>query len=387
MLQALKLVLIVSNKIRTIYQARSPGPFSNLATQRFGVRWCMIASGIVATLGQAISFFTTDHYFLFISYGVMTGIGLGGSHLPALYSVGLYFEKHRYVVTAMAFAGGATSVMIAGPLTNFLNESLGWRGTCLINAGMCMQIIVAGALQRPMRLNDRKSKVTLREIFAMHLFKEPKMSLYTLNTFLWSQGLMIVLVLSIDYAVSTGVPRTQAAWLMTTMGICTVIVRVVIAFIGHVPHATAWIFNIGSIAHGACGVLLLACNHIIYYHVILGAFGISYGIKIAVLAMLTMDMFGLHNFLAVYSMQMCAIGFGSMIGIPLAAWAYDVTGSYVVGFVISGILVMGAVVLFFIVMHLEQKEHKQGRDKLENNTGEYITPVMQEMLSEQVTSI
>ncbi|XP_014663737.1 PREDICTED: monocarboxylate transporter 4-like [Priapulus caudatus] len=363
------------------------GPFSNLATQRFGVRWCMIVCGIIAALGQAISFFATDHFFLYLSYGVVTGIGLGGSHLPALYSVGLYFEKRRYVVTALAFAGGAVSVMIAGPLTNYLIANVGWRGTCLINAGFCLQIVIAGALQRPKHIKNVKNRVTLHKIFAMHLFKDPKMSLFTANTFLWSQGLMIVLILSIDYVVSMGVPRSQAAWLTTTMGICTFVVRLIIAFVGHVPTATTWMFNISSIAHGACGVLLLAWNNIVYYHIIIGIFGLSYGIKIAIVAMLTMDMFGLHNFLAVYSIQMCAIGFGSLLGIPLAAWAYDISNSYITGFVISGVLVLVAVILFFIVMYLEHKEHKKGKDTLENKEVECTTPALQEPSSEQAPSI
>lgn len=177
---------------------------------------------------------------------VSAGIGLGGSHLPAVYSIGLYFEKHRYVVTALAFAGGASAVMVASPLTEFLIEHIGWRGTCLINAGFSLQIVIAGAVQRPVHLTGRKEKLTLRDIFALYLFKDLKLTLYTLNTFLWSQGLMIVMVLTIDYAVSTGVSREEAAWLMTTMGICTVAVRLVIAAIGHVPHATRWMFNMGK---------------------------------------------------------------------------------------------------------------------------------------------
>ena len=49
------------------------GPLASIMTNRFGHRNIVMLGGILTTIGMCISAYATDIYFLYFSYGVITG--------------------------------------------------------------------------------------------------------------------------------------------------------------------------------------------------------------------------------------------------------------------------------------------------------------------------
>lgn len=76
-------------------------------------------------------------YFVEITYIFLSqGIGFGMIYMPAVLTVGFYFEKWRALATGLALCGSGVGTFAMAPITEKLNESLGWRGTMLVTAGL-----------------------------------------------------------------------------------------------------------------------------------------------------------------------------------------------------------------------------------------------------------
>src|SRR5690606_42152237 len=57
---------------------------------------------------------------IYISYGVVMGIGLGIGYLTSVKTLMLWFDKHRGLATGLAVAGFGLAKVIASPLMEFL---------------------------------------------------------------------------------------------------------------------------------------------------------------------------------------------------------------------------------------------------------------------------
>lgn len=67
---------------------------------------------------------------------LLQGIGFGMIYMPAVLTVGFYFEKWRALATGLALCGSGVGTFAMAPITEKLNETLGWRGTMLVTAGL-----------------------------------------------------------------------------------------------------------------------------------------------------------------------------------------------------------------------------------------------------------
>lgn len=91
-----------------------------------------IAGSALAGASFVVAFFATSIEFLYVFIGVLGGIGFGLVYVPAVVAVGFYFEKRRALATGIAVCGSGIGTFVLAPLTTWLLEQYGWRGTLLI---------------------------------------------------------------------------------------------------------------------------------------------------------------------------------------------------------------------------------------------------------------
>ena len=66
---------------------------------------------------MALSTAATSIAVLYLTVGVLTGLGFGLIYLPAIVSVSIYFEKKRAFATGIAVCGSGLGTFIFAPLT------------------------------------------------------------------------------------------------------------------------------------------------------------------------------------------------------------------------------------------------------------------------------
>lgn len=144
------------------------GPIGSIFTNKIGCRNTIIFGSLIAALGFFISFFVKNFFLLYISIGLIVGIGFGLIYVPAIVSVGYYFEKKRSFAIGIAVCGSGFGTFIFSPLNRILLNNYGINGAFLIKSAIVLNLIICGIVIRPVpiepsEINKRKKKMQLKE--------------------------------------------------------------------------------------------------------------------------------------------------------------------------------------------------------------------------------
>ncbi|XP_070533830.1 monocarboxylate transporter 12-like isoform X4 [Ptychodera flava] len=268
--------------------------------RKLGHRKIVIIPGFVASCGILASSFATELYHVYISYGIVTGIGLGLTFTVAFEMISIYFKRRLKIAVGMALAGVGAGQLILSLLTQFLVETYGWRGTLIILSAFEAHVCVAGALLRPLttEVNDPvlpsvvvttnheskdskldgdgeyfhdiitypPSEVTvmkedkkkedsilcsvksfLKTVFGVELLKKPICLFLVFITIGYGFSELIISVHLVRRARDFGIGDTQSAYLPAVMGLIQLIGRPIIGVVGQIPCVKA---------HAIVGVVL-----------------------------------------------------------------------------------------------------------------------------------
>ncbi|RNA24814.1 monocarboxylate transporter 12 [Brachionus plicatilis] len=134
----------------------SCGPISSIFTNKFGCRKTTIFGTLIASLGFFLSFFVTKFYYLYITIGLVVGIGFGIIYVPAIVSVGYYFEKKRSLAIGIAVCGSGFGTFVLSPINRILVDNYGINGAFLIKSAFVLNLVICGMLQSKEQQNDKK---------------------------------------------------------------------------------------------------------------------------------------------------------------------------------------------------------------------------------------
>ena len=87
-------------------------------TNMVGWRLTTIIGSVIAAAGFILSAFVPNVYFLYITAGVLIGLGLGIIYVPRLDCITQYFDKRRPFVTGVAICGSGIGTAIFAPFTD-----------------------------------------------------------------------------------------------------------------------------------------------------------------------------------------------------------------------------------------------------------------------------
>ncbi|KAJ8957427.1 hypothetical protein NQ318_004907 [Aromia moschata] len=124
------------------------GPIGSALVDKYGCRSMTILGGIICTAGFILSIYVKSIGFLYVTFGVIGGLGLGLCFVTAVVSIAFWFEKHRTVALGLAASGTGFGTVIFSPLSTKLLHEYGWRGTLLIISGFFANMCVCGMLMR-----------------------------------------------------------------------------------------------------------------------------------------------------------------------------------------------------------------------------------------------
>ncbi|XP_014227912.1 uncharacterized protein LOC106653146 isoform X1 [Trichogramma pretiosum] len=133
----------------------SLGPVSSMLSSKFSYRLVAIVGCIVSSAGLMLSYFADSVAYLYVSYGVMMGIGCGLSFPVTIYIVCEYFEKRRGFATGLCICGSAIGTIILPPLLQFLLNRLGHKFAVLILGGVLTSTIFCAFLFEPVEKHTK----------------------------------------------------------------------------------------------------------------------------------------------------------------------------------------------------------------------------------------
>ncbi|XP_065084879.1 monocarboxylate transporter 12-like [Ochlerotatus camptorhynchus] len=142
-------VALVSSLLSGFYLLT--GPFVSALANRWGFRTVTIMGAVIASIGFALSYYGTSLEYLYITYGVVGGIGFCFIYVPSVITVGYYFEKWRALATGIALCGSGVGTFVFAPLSAMLIEKFGWRGALLAQSAIILLCAIFGCFFRPIQ--------------------------------------------------------------------------------------------------------------------------------------------------------------------------------------------------------------------------------------------
>jgi nitrate/nitrite transporter NarK len=321
-----------------------------------GPRVAATISGILMGIGLILSGLTTNPILMILTFGVITGAGVGISAIATTPAVVKWFPPDKKgLVTGIVVAGVGIASVAYSPITNALITSVGVSKTFIyIGIVVFVLVILLAQLLKnpPVDCDQRKGKANAGRSSGFGLdipWKELLRSvdflkLWIMMAFSASAGLMIIGHLA-------SITKTQALWdggyllviflaVFNTAG--RILGGIVSDKIGQIS-LLRWVFIIQALnmlffkQYTSVGLLSIG----------VAVAGICYGAGFSVFPAAVLHRYGAKYFGTNYGLIMTAWGFAGIVGPMTAAAIFDSTSSYDMSYYISCALLIITTILTF----------------------------------------
>ena len=214
------------------------GPFVALLVNLLGMRIVCIIGAVISSAGFFFATFVTDVWLLMVLLGIVAGTGLGLMYVPAVVSVGYYFDKRRALATGVVCSGSGAGTFILAPFASFLLIQLGgWRGAMRVFAGLCLFCVLCGLCFRPLKKKPKKLEGEDSESGEEGEGKAQE-KINCLRTIVDESPYIPYMFLP-SLATSRGISKVNASSLISIVGICNTICRILSGMLTDLPGVSA----------------------------------------------------------------------------------------------------------------------------------------------------
>lgn len=324
--------------------------FGGYFNSRFGPRTIAMVAGVFYGVGVFLASFVAPNItLLYITYGVIGGIGLGLGYIVALAMLIKWFPDRRGFITGLAVAGFGGGAAIIGPIaSNLLLPSLKLNSTFLV-LGIVYFVIVIGAAQFFRRAPDgyapagwtpsvRQQTVSVaRENTLGEALTAPRWYLLwlilALNVTAGAALISVAAPLAHDF---TGVALTEASALVVTISIFNGVGRLfwgwVSDFIGR-PFTFLSLFVIQIVAFALTP--LIGQGQFALLFIPASIIGLCYGGGFGTMPAFAADFFGSKNAGTIYGAMLTAWSAGAIVGPILIASVDFRTALYIIAVIMA----------------------------------------------------
>lgn len=102
-------------------------PIAGRIGDALGPRYAVMMGAFLMGGGIILSSFGTQLWHLYLSYGVLAGIGASLAWIPAAATTPKWFVKRRGLAVGIGASGGGFGGLMLGPVGQALLSSLGWQ--------------------------------------------------------------------------------------------------------------------------------------------------------------------------------------------------------------------------------------------------------------------
>lgn len=135
-------------------------PISTSLAERYGCRQVVIAGGIISAISMASSSFAKTIAPLYVTYGLLWGIGTSFGLFPSLVMLTKYFRKRLALVNGIALTGAAVGGLALGPLIQYFATNYGAPNMFRFLGALNVLVIFSGLLYRPLHEEKHESKAS-----------------------------------------------------------------------------------------------------------------------------------------------------------------------------------------------------------------------------------
>ncbi|NXI40069.1 MOT6 protein, partial [Galbula dea] len=347
------------------------GPLCSILVKRFGCRFAVMLGGLLSSVGMVSSSFCRSISQLYLTAGLITGLGSCFSFQAGVTVLGYYFVRWRTLANAIASTGVSLGFTLWPLLSQYLLDEMGWRNTFLIFGGILLNCCVCGAIMRPVQLTSESLPrsaspgeepgrgpeeaqlsngasspppklqqqtrstacfQTLQSYLAFDIFCQNKgYRIYTIGVAWTMMGFALPHVYLVPYAIQNGVEERRAALLVSIMGIINIFIRPFTGLLsGHRVFAGRRIY-LFSLAALLCGLSNFICVISAEFQVLI-TYCITFSLAMSGIGALTfqvlMDVVEMDRFSSALGLFTILESITLLIGPPLTGLLVDITRDF-----------------------------------------------------------
>ena len=127
------------------------GPYASALLTIYSHRRLALIGTLISFLAVALSSLVPSMQILYLTYGLLLGLGVGLCSSMGILITQEYFVAKRPLANGITMAGGSIGQMAVPLLIQYLLNQYGLRGALLIMSGVVLQGVVAAVLFQPSR--------------------------------------------------------------------------------------------------------------------------------------------------------------------------------------------------------------------------------------------
>ena len=330
-------------------------------SKRLGHRVAIISSGVLSAAGFILTALLNNVsvVLLYVTYGVLAGLGIGISYNVVIATVSSWFPDKKGLCSGCLMMGFGASALVLGNVADAMfKSSIGWRTTYIALGVAIFAVLTLAAfiLKKPgsevVFPKAEHSKSVGAETSEKQEFTSKQMlcrlsfwMAFICISFLAAVGNSVISFAK-DLVISVNAPETLAVTLVGVLSVCNGLGRIITGAVFDVIGCRKTMVCANILTIGAAAVTLLAVciNSLPLCIVGVCLTGMSYGACPTITAAFTSSFFGMKNF----SNNMALMTFTVMVGSFVATASNKVleaTGGYTYTFVMLLALTFVALVL------------------------------------------
>jgi MFS family permease len=336
---------------------------------RYGPKGVIIISTLLLSAGYMIISGIVSFWQFFISYGIFTAIGLGGTSVTLMAAItSKWFERHRGLAISLALSGGCLGQFVLVPVFTVFVLKYGWRASqfliglimLVVNITLTLTVIKSdpavsemkapGPINNTPALQDHPSQdLNLREAMGTYSFW-----VFLMVMFVCGSGDFLVITHLIPFVTDYGVTATTAGNMLAWFGLLSLAGMLIAGYaadmIGNkAPIAITFLLRI------ILFLLVLRYQNLSSFYIFALAFGSTFLVTAVLSPNLVGKMYGFCHVGLISGFIGTIHHFGGGIWAYVGGLSFDHTGDYRFAFVSSAVM---ALVAFLGSVIIREKRHQ-----------------------------
>ena len=305
-------------------------PLTGAIADRLGPTRILSAGAIIYALGLATMPYATTPAMLYLTAGVLIGLGLAGSSFTIVMGGfgKLMPQNWRSLAFGAGTAAGSFGQFVFSPLAVALISSYGWESTLAIFASLVLLVVplsLSLAIPPAERVFVRQQSLTqaLREAFGHRSYVLLMLGYFTCGFQTFFIGVHLP-----AYLMDRGLPAQIGGWALAIIGLCNIVGSIGSGWLGNMMpkrFILAGIYFTRSLVIAFYVISPTSAAGTLIFAAVMGLLWLS---TVPPTSSLVAIMFGTRWLAMLLGVAFLSHQFGGFLGVWLGGYLFEMTGSY-----------------------------------------------------------
>lgn len=337
-------------------------PLSTSLSEQFGCRAVTIAGAVTCIIAMVLSSFYTSLYYLYVTHGVLWGLGMSLSYFPTFMIISKYFETRLSLANGIITCGASIGTLTLSPGLQWLFNRFGLSSAFRILGAVHLVVVVCGVIFRPVKDATAPEK---RKYFDWSICKNRSFIVYITALSFVMLGYLVPYVHLVRMAEESGATQTEAALLISYLAAGSGSGRLFFGRIADFEQCNRFfVWQTGLLGISVSSTLVSLTSSYKWLVVYAFMFGLFEGCYVTLNPVLIRDIVGSSKFPHGLGMAFFTMSFTRCAGPPIAGWIYDSFHRYYAAFLYTGLVILiGNCIVFLVPVLMDKSQRMEKRDR------------------------